>query len=258
MKLSMAVCALLLPAAAASQLRARVLPQPAEVSSAANLVVQMVDSENATVSQQQLMLDKELELADGSQFGQDQWVLNQYRNMPGKSGSPYFLDIGAYDGVKGSNTHLLEQRGWHGACVEPVPKDFSMRTCQMVEKVVFDGSDVSFRVCGRLEQLSGVKNQSSKWQNAQQECPLQTFHSIKVSQLLANINAPKVLDYVSLDVEGAEMTVLNDWPAQHCARIWTIEHNFEPGKQGQIKNWLLSRGCKVKANFVDYWATCPC
>lgn len=33
----------------------------------------------------------------------------------------FFVDIGANDGISGSNTYALEQMGWKGICIEPQP-----------------------------------------------------------------------------------------------------------------------------------------
>ena len=52
-----------------------------------------------------------------SQAGQDQII---DRIMKGKRGGT-FIDVGAYDGVNGSNTLFLEKwRNWSGVLVEPV------------------------------------------------------------------------------------------------------------------------------------------
>ncbi len=56
-----------------------------------------------------------------SQEAQDLKVLLHYKLK--KDG--YFLEIGASDGVKFSNTYLLEQKyNWSGICVEPIKDDY--------------------------------------------------------------------------------------------------------------------------------------
>jgi len=205
-------------------------------------------------------------VGNGSAFGQDEWVLSQNDQLTDQPASPYFLDLGAFDGRDCSNTYQLEKHGWHGVCVEPMPHDFSMRQCQLVEKVLFDGSEVQFRACPG--QLAGVSNESignNKWAAHQARCPLQKFQSITATELLSSISAPPVIDYVSLDIEGAELTLLTDWPvAQHCVRLWTIEHNNESPRKEQIREWLTGQGCTVtdklgkKGTPVDFWASCTC
>ena len=51
-----------------------------------------------------------------SDEGQDKWVLERLDNK--RNG--YFVDIGAYDGINGSNTYAMEcYFNWRGICVEP-------------------------------------------------------------------------------------------------------------------------------------------
>ena len=45
---------------------------------------------------------------------------NYFLNKP----EGFFLDIGAHDGVTGSNTFFFEKLGWDGICLEPIPSVF--------------------------------------------------------------------------------------------------------------------------------------
>ena len=57
-----------------------------------------------------------------SQAGQDLWVLETLKNK--KNG--FFLDIGAYDGLKYSNSYLLEKNfNWNGLMVEAHPCNYN-------------------------------------------------------------------------------------------------------------------------------------
>lgn len=49
-----------------------------------------------------------------SQNDEEQRILDYFGDFVGK-----FLDIGAYNGVKFSNTYRLAELGWSGVCVEP-------------------------------------------------------------------------------------------------------------------------------------------
>lgn len=57
-----------------------------------------------------------------SQFGEDAWlVLNPPFSF---DGTHTFCEVGAFDGVHGSNTLLFERTfGWRGVCIEPVPSN---------------------------------------------------------------------------------------------------------------------------------------
>jgi len=51
-----------------------------------------------------------------SQFGQDEYLYNNYfKNV----NNGIYIDIGAYDGITGSNTYIFDHLGWTGFCIEP-------------------------------------------------------------------------------------------------------------------------------------------
>jgi FkbM family methyltransferase len=53
-----------------------------------------------------------------AQHGEDALVFSAL--MPGRRG--FFVDVGAYDPIEGSNTYRLYKRGWRGLTIEPNPK----------------------------------------------------------------------------------------------------------------------------------------
>ena len=59
----------------------------------------------------------------------------------------YFIEIGGFDGVTLSNTYLLEQQGWSGLLVEPLPEHFArldtVRSCDKWEGAIGLGVDTS-------------------------------------------------------------------------------------------------------------------
>lgn len=54
-----------------------------------------------------------------SQEGEEAFLLEHFKGRTGK-----FLDIGAADGIKFSNTRALAELGWSGVLVEPNPHQF--------------------------------------------------------------------------------------------------------------------------------------
>lgn len=54
-----------------------------------------------------------------SQYNEESIVLEYLGNLQGR-----FLELGAFDGVTGSNTYCLLERGWKGVLVEPSPTFF--------------------------------------------------------------------------------------------------------------------------------------
>ena len=81
------------------------------------------------------------------QILQDKWVTETV--FPGVNDG-YFVDVGSGDGIEGSNTKLLEERGWRGICIDPFPTNMQTRRCHLFKEVVFSerGRVVPFRIAG--------------------------------------------------------------------------------------------------------------
>lgn len=156
-----------------------------------------------------------------SQVGQDKWVcgmLDYKRNG-------FFVDIGAADGEWLSNTLYLEKElGWTGICVEAdkgrYDKLAERRSCACINKAVGKEDGIAeFALSG---DILGVKDNlqfpvtgSAGWDT-----------TITLATLLREHDAPKVIDYISLDTEGNDYDVLMGFPFnEYEVLLWTIEHN---------------------------------
>jgi len=145
-----------------------------------------------------------------SQAGQDLWVYGEVFNE--KKGG-FFLDIGAHDGVYLSNTYLLEKKlGWNGICIEGNPTTFSdlrrNRRSNCVNACLdSDEGEVEFVLDG----VNGgiLSNDCDNRDGAGKTIKIKTKALVDV--LDAN-DAPPVIDYLSIDVEGAEDRVLLGFP----------------------------------------------
>ncbi|MFM7463866.1 MAG: FkbM family methyltransferase, partial [Cyanobium sp.] len=77
--------------------------------------------------------------------------------------------------------------------------------------------------------------------------------TISLMDLLDQYNAPRIIDYLSIDTEGSEFTILDgvDW-ARYQFRCITVEHNFTPQRQ-QISALLLANGYQQHDAQWDDW-----
>lgn len=167
-----------------------------------------------------------------SQDGQDLFIKNVFRNK--KNG--YFLEIGGGDGLWISNTLLLEEDfNWTGVLVEPThayKKLVKNRpNCICVNKCVSDKFETltlveihdkgqsqinSKKAAENLlltqvtnKTVSDIKTFNSKWGEAKKAYEID---AVPLESILDEANAPKHIDYFSLDVEGHEETVLLNFP----------------------------------------------
>lgn len=164
-----------------------------------------------------------------SQAGQDAWV----HDLIGDSG--YFVDVGAHDGVVHSNTYALEQRGWTGVCIEPdptvIPQLESNRSCHAIGYAISnERGAVTIRPSGVL------------------------VAALTLAQLLPLCDAPPIIDYLSIDVEGHELEVLAgmDFDRWHV-RLATIEHNVYcdgPGRKDAIAAVMVRHGFECYADDI--------
>jgi FkbM family methyltransferase len=142
-----------------------------------------------------------------SQFGQDTYVFNNLFNQR-KNG--VFVDVGANDPVKCSNTYLFETNGWTGLAIEPQDtlRDLWPKTRKTIciDNVIGpETKDITFVEGDESEHgLAGIKGFNKVSENNQKEI---IKKQRRLDEILIERNITKV-DYLSIDVEGYEMSVL--------------------------------------------------
>ena len=185
------------------------------------------------------------------QFGQDKWIIR--RVFPGVTDG-YFVDVGAGDGIDGSNTKALEDLGWTGVAIDPFPTNWEGRKCTLFREVVSSrkGEVVEFRVAGGA---GGIDEHIGRWRDQVETSPLVKLTTTTIGDILERADAPSFIHYVSLDIEGAEYEALKGFPfSKYKVGAFTIEHNFEEPKRRQIRELLGMNGYRfVRQQAVDDW-----
>lgn len=190
-----------------------------------------------------------------SQCGQDQFV---DRRLFKKKTNGVFLDIGAHDGLTFSNTWFFEhQRNWKGICVEPIPEVFAKleqnRNCIKVNGAISKTPGVQkfLRVHGEVvdtEMLSGlldeydprhlerIDREIKEYGGDKEEIEVQCYN---VNDLLKEQGFDTV-DYVSIDTEGNELSILQSMDHQAVVfKVFTIENNYG---DDSIRKFMESQG----------------
>ena len=174
-----------------------------------------------------------------SQIGQDIWVLETA--LPSVRDG-YFLDVGSGDGTVASNTKALEERGWKGICVDPFPTHMDGRTCQIFKEVVYSktGQRMTFHTAG---ELGGLAQTLGEWKAYAEKSPTVDFTTVTLGDILARAKAQRRIDFMSLDIEGAELEALRGFPFErYQVGAFAVEHNFEEPKRSQIQELMKSHG----------------
>ena len=169
-----------------------------------------------------LLLVKSKYDASFSSKDQDFWVIEEIFKRK-KNG--YFVDLAATSGVLENNTFLLERLyGWDGICIEPNPNFFNRllnnRCCFKENSVVTsdDNEKVEFVFNGGTGGIIGenydnkLSKRSALISKLKKNKRVAKLSSLSLKTILDKYNAPKIIDYLSLDVEGAEYDVFKNFP----------------------------------------------
>ncbi|MFJ7157404.1 FkbM family methyltransferase [Streptomyces sp. NPDC101118] len=186
-----------------------------------------------------------------SQYGQDRFVVDRLGGM--RNG--YFLDSGASDGLRASNTRLLETSyGWTGICVEPNADLYARlvrnRRCTCLDCCLYDREgSVEFLEAGTVggilaeydPSLLRLARQGLRVADGD-DPPTVPKTARTIRSVLDQCRAPAVIDYWSLDTEGSELALLRSFPFDaYSFRVLTVEHNWLPVRT-EIRAFLEARG----------------
>ena len=189
---------------------------------------------NETMDRSSEFYSPRLKPKSHSQAGQDQTVAHLF---DGKSG--FFIDLAANDAVALSNTLMLERDyGWEGICIEANPNYWSRlarRRCTVVGAAVgkVDNEIVEFnfglaqpglKVPGEDNGVfGGIVGFDNKPRHVKKErsSPL---HTASLLNVLEKTRAPPDIDYLSFDVEGAELFIAQSFPwDKYTVKLMTVE-----------------------------------
>lgn len=183
-----------------------------------------------------------------AQNGEDRWLDNFFAHK--RSG--FFVDVGAYDGVHLSNSYHFEQIGWTGLLVEPDPARAEncliarprSRTfhCAAVDSP--DVREITFHqvdAAGVFSTTNLTTEHANRLSNMGHIFKPMTVPARTVDSMLEEIGA-NCIDFVSIDVEGAEMSVLKGFDLRRWyPSIVVIESNTK-SRSPEIRDYLVRSG----------------
>ena len=197
------------------------------------------------------------------QEGQDS-IIKQFFEAKGiKKGT--FLDVGSLDGIRFSNTFLLEKAGWTGICVEMHPSYFDMLrenrpnsicySCAAADKdkvkcevslnwrASLSSSDL------RLEQYYSENSGWKPWYGDRDKKEINGFlngrHDVEFRTLNSIIEENKKhfpkINFVSIDIDGSETQALPHLDLNKCdPDLLSLEHNIVG--RDYVFNYAASHG----------------
>jgi FkbM family methyltransferase len=170
-----------------------------------------------------------------SQAGQDE-ILDRVV-FRGRRGG-IFVEIGAYDGITGSNTLFFEIfRGWSGLLIEASPRlhaeaqRLRNTPCLQVAVAPEAGYAEFLDVRHGYTQMGGLVTSMSQKAKEMIESNPHTVSEVTrvptrpLAEILADQGLSRI-DYVSIDIEGGELTVLSTFPFDRFEiGAWSVEVN---------------------------------
>jgi FkbM family methyltransferase len=202
-----------------------------------------------------------LESLSVSQLGQDLWVLEKTNYKKGG----FFVEFGATDGVLLSNTWLLEREfGWQGICAEPNPKFYEKlkrnRSCVVSDACIGanTGEEVGFIFAdaygGMKKHANSDMHKEKREAYSCQEDNVTVLETISLDDFLKQYDAPREIDYLSIDTEGSEYEILKAFPfPEWSIKCITVEHNYTQEREN-IAKLLESFGyVKREAEWDDWY-----
>lgn len=175
-----------------------------------------------------------------SQAGQDKWICDIFRYLKGGT----YVDIGAYDGIQTSNTYVLEKDlHWTGICIEPNKDIFKLLENNRTS------TNYNLAVLNRQGQVSFMNDKVYDYSHSVYE----TVDCDTLYNILLDSDLPEVINYLSIDIEGMEYTVLEQFfndiniPGNVKFKFYaiTVEHNLYcdgPTKKNMLYSLLTSNG----------------
>lgn len=195
-----------------------------------------------------------------SQYGQDDHL---YEKLFRDKTDGFFVDVGASDGVTISNSYFFEKfLGWNGICIEPrvsiIEELRKNRTCFIENVCISDTNEdeVEFlEICGYGQGLSGMKkkydprhvNRIKEDLKAHTESTseVRKVKTVRLDSLLEKYNITHV-DYLSIDVEGAELDIIKTIDfGKITITALTLENNYN---DPAIRSFMDSKGFDLNAN----------
>jgi FkbM family methyltransferase len=184
--------------------------------------------------------------SSNAQLFQDLWVL--FRSGSKRNG--FFVEFGASDGLKLSNTYLLETCFfWRGIVAEADPRFHETlrrnRRCAVSTHCVAErsGETAQFVQAGDpfFSTMQDYKA-SDHHATAREGGSTISVATISLLDLLRSENAPQEIDYLSIDTEGSEFDILRAFDfGKYNIKLITVEHNYTP-RRDDIYRLLSAHG----------------
>ena len=186
-----------------------------------------------------------------------------------KKDKGFYVDIGAHHPIQRNNTHLLFKKGWEGINIDV--NQFSIELFNFLRPndlnlqiaVSDKEGEISFFYQKKFSQLNTtdkeIANENFQGNFQEKKVKCQTIQNILDNSKFKNTK----IDLLNIDVEGAEMKVLNTLnfeiydPSLICIEILGYREMQSEQREKEIKNnqifkFLVNKGYKKVWSGISY------
>lgn len=188
-----------------------------------------------------------------SQYAED--LLIQIALKETSSNSKFYVDVGCHHPRRGSNSYYFYKKGWRGilvdledvkvlACKIARPKDQVIKAAiSNKNEIVSIFSPIKYSTNSTIR-LDTIEN-SSQYQN------IGLIETTTLNEVLENQQAPKNFGFLSIDVEGSDLQVLqsidlqNYTPSVICIENWESKIGINAILKSEIHRYLEKSGYRL-------------
>ena len=191
------------------------------------------------------------------QHGEDAYIATLFPQL----NNGICIEVGAYDGITISNTLHFEQKGWRSLCIEPIPLSFEKcknirkecYQCCIAEDDMEDKEFTIFHLNDNLCAISSLEPDERLIESHQHLISQVSKCMVKVrslNSLLEELNFPKNIDFISIDTENTELSVLKGINfSVYNIKLLVIENNYdEPFCEDYLKQFGYKKIHRIAVN----------
>ena len=182
----------------------------------------------------------------------------------------FFVEVGANDPILFSQTWMLEQKGWSGVLVEPLEaccadlrRTRNAKVVQVACAAPHQIGKAMFYVCGvRSSLVPNAFDPKVRYDTTE------TVQVVTLTDVLQQVAAPEVIDFLSIDTEGTEGDVLSGLDlTRFKPRLILVEYfiyslslhrqlkamGYKLIRRTKDNNWYIPQTMSFKVPVTERW-----
>jgi len=177
----------------------------------------------------------------------------------GKKNDGFFIEIGASDGLLNSNTYMFEKlMNWNGLLIESnkelIEKLKKNRPNSKIIEAFVSGKEIKGYTYFKAKNFPEINGIEKKLGFESFYDDREEVYSTNIKDIIANNNVPKKVNFMSIDIEGLEVEILENIEFEkYTFDMICVEHNFDVTKARSIDKILKQNNYVKKYENFSKW-----